>query len=106
MSRDKQLTIEVKDGELHISVGVELLSYATYGKINDRCEVGDKNYMIVKDHDKFAQSIIESLSVEEEDGTTPVHKMFDNAVDYSIGQGEITGVDYPNDPEWDGCVDE
>ncbi len=106
MSKEKQLTIEIKNDELVISIGAGLLAYATFTVINEGYGKDDKNYMVVKDRSKFAQSIIEALAIEEEDGTTPVHRMLDNALEHMVEQGEITGVDYPNDPYWDGCVDE
>lgn len=81
-AKKEQVTIEVKDGFLTIRVGVNLLchavQYAEYG--------WDDEYKI-EDKEVFAKDMAVALLSEEEDGTTPVHRIFDAAAADAIENG-------------------
>lgn len=78
MGRDSQLNIEIKNGELQISIGIDLLCFAVQTEIQD---------FKITDNDGFVQDILNELSNEEEDGTTAVHKMLDQAANSAIENG-------------------
>lgn len=42
---------------------------------------------IVTDVNLAAKSIVNALNVEEENGTTPIHRMIDYAAEYALEQG-------------------
>lgn len=78
MSKDKPLTVEIVDGVLNISLGIDILCLATQSEIYD--------FKIV-DNNGFSNNIINELLSEEEDGTTLVHRMLDEAVNNAIENG-------------------
>lgn len=94
MKRSKEpLRVSVKDGRLVISIGVETLCFAA-----EHCNLfydGEKDRYTLKVTDKatFAKEVVRALEHEEEDGTTPVHLLFDNAFEYAVGDG-CEGVEY------------
>lgn len=85
MSVKKQLTIEIIDGVLNISIGLEQLAFAVehgpdwYGdyKVDPEGE----------DYFAFGASVKTALEWEEEDGTTYVHLLLDKAVNHALEQG-------------------
>ena len=70
---DKQLEIKVEDGVLNISIGVDILAFAI---LHGDTEFGSA---IITDNNGFAKEIVRELLLEEADGGTPVHRMFDKA---------------------------
>lgn len=87
--RNQQLKVEIVDGVLNISIGVDLLIYAiTHG--SDFWP--DDDELVVTDPDVFAAEIARELENEEEDGTTLVHRMFDKAAETAVDNG-CEGVD-------------
>ena len=78
MSKDKPLTVEIVDGVLNISLGIDILCLATQSEIYD--------FKIV-DNNGFSNDIINELLSEEEDGTTLVHRMLDEAANNAIENG-------------------
>ena len=78
MSKDKPLTVEIVDGVLNISLGIDILCFATQSEIYD--------FKIV-DNNGFSNDIINELLSEEEDGTTLVHRMLDEAANNAIENG-------------------
>ena len=78
MSKDKPLTVEIVDGVLNISLGIDILCLATKSEIYD--------FKIV-DNNGFSNDIINELLSEEEDGTTLVHRMLDEAANNAIENG-------------------
>lgn len=90
--RNQQLTVEVVDGRLVISIGVDLLVHAvTHG------DGWEEDWEVI-DADKFASAIAGQLEREEEDGTTLVHRAFDDAAMAAIEDGD-DGVRFPGDDE-------
>ena len=72
------LEIEVKNGQVIISIGVETLCFATQAEIHD---------FKITNKEGFVKDLINELNAEEEDGTTLVHRMFDKAADNAIENG-------------------
>lgn len=82
----KQLAVTIKDGQLNISIGIALLAFAVQAQ--DAWPEGVR----VTDLQEFASSMARQLQKEEEDGTTPVHRMLDAAAYEVLEQGD-DGVD-------------
>ena len=78
MSKNQHLEIEIRDGRLVISIGIDLLCSAIQSEIQD--------FRIVS-NDEFVKEVINELEAEEEDGTTLVHKMLDTAANQAIENG-------------------
>ena len=85
----------IEDGNIVIRVPVESLprviegSWAT-GNL-------DVRYKIVS-LDEFAKDLTSELNREEEDGSTPVHRMFDKAINDAIEAGAF-GIEEHDDQE-------
>ena len=78
--RNQQLKVEIKAGRLEITIGVDLLCFAVeHGTGMDWLKITDK--------DVFANEIRSALLSEEEDGSTPVHRMLDAAASEAAEQG-------------------
>jgi len=82
----QQLSVKIEDGQLKISIGVALLAFA----IQTQDEWPEEFY--VSDIREFSKSLAHQLCREEEDGTTPVHRMLDAAAQEVLNQGD-NGVD-------------
>jgi len=81
--KKKQLSISVEGDELQISIGIDTLCHA--------CEVG-RQYGLgavkITDDKAFLKGIERELKHEDEDGSTPVHRLFDEAVTQMLENGE------------------
>ena len=78
--RNQPLQVEIKEGRLEITIGIDLLCFAV--------EHGSgMEWLTVTDKDVFAKEILSALRSEEEDGSTPVHRMFDAAATEACEQG-------------------
>lgn len=82
----QQLSVKIEDGQLKITIGIALLAFAVQSQ-----EQWPEEYY-VSDLREFARSMAHRLQREEEDGTTPVHRMLDAAADEVLEQGD-EGVD-------------
>lgn len=83
MSFNRPLTVVVEDGELRISIGIDTLAYA----IEMNPDQGDEQRFVITDNAEFADGVAAALQEEEEDGTTPVHLLFDAAAQAAIEAG-------------------
>ena len=88
MFKDKPLTIEVIDDIFSITIGVDTLVYAL--SYNPHFNQVPK----VTDSDAFIEAIVTELYREEEDGTTLIHHMFDEACIVAIENG-CEGIELP-----------
>ena len=84
---DSPLAIVIGGGKLVISIGVNTLASAA-----ERCERfydGEKDRYTLKvtNKAKFAREIARALQAEEEDGTTPLHVLFDDAAEAAVEDG-------------------
>jgi len=81
--REQQLEIKVINGVLSITIGIDVLCNSLeYGV--DRYFTEDVK---IVDNDLFLDDFVRELSCEEEDGTTLVHRMLDNAAYKAIENG-------------------
>jgi hypothetical protein len=78
--RNKPLTVEIVDGLLSITIGVDILCYA----IN--VAHGKQQGFNITDNDVFANEILMEL-LHEEDGVNSVHRMLDYAAQCSVEYG-------------------
>ncbi|HEV2897418.1 MAG TPA: hypothetical protein VGX71_06180 [Pseudaminobacter sp.] len=53
----------------------------------------------ITDAEAFAKCVFDALVDEEEDGTTPVHRMFEDAIREAVEQG-AEGIVFPNEREY------
>lgn len=87
--RDHGLTAEIIDGKVIISIGINVLAHA--------CEFGHPDNQAdefkIVDNDEFAKDILNEITREEEDGTTPLHRLFDQATSAAIDQGSL-GIEF------------
>jgi hypothetical protein len=67
--RDKRLTVEIVDGELRISIGVETLAEV----VDSYC-----GFEVV-DVDTLAVDVAKALCEEEDDEKTEIHRLLDEA---------------------------
>ncbi len=97
MDKNKQLTVEVKDGELSITIGVEVLAPALlYGLNYDRTEDA-RDFIKITDPNKFAEGVVDALKDEwEEDGVTLVHKMLNSAANLAV-ENATEAIVFPNE---------
>lgn len=105
MAKDKALMVEVKDGELRISVGVDTLKKAAETSPDERLCWYDANsgkYFSFKiiDSRQFAEDVARALEGEicnGGDGTNYLHELFDNACVRAIEDGSIAVDEEPNE---------
>lgn len=91
MSKEDTLKVEVVDGKLHISIGVNAMCNALEGSWYFQ-----SGPFKITDIDVFTDAVRAQLLAEEEDGTTPVHTMLDSAAEMAIEWG-CEGVDFGDD---------
>jgi hypothetical protein len=97
--RERPLEVSVEDGEIVIRIGVDTLRVAVQSCPSlERYDADSGNFLepIVLDADLFASEVVTELAREEEDGTTVVHQLFDQAFLDAIGNG-ANGVQMPGD---------
>lgn len=82
----QQLSVKIEKGQLVISIGIALLAHAVQSS-----DQWSEDFRVT-DIQEFAKSMVRRLAEEEEDGTTPVHRMFDVVADQVLEQGD-DGVD-------------
>lgn len=75
--RDELVDVQLVDGRLVITVGIDHLTSVTLLEINDR--YSEYSQVKLTDANVFADAIVGELLCEEEDGRTAVHKMLENA---------------------------
>lgn len=92
--REQALTIEIIDGRLLISIGIDALMTAVRGG-----DDWDDQQMTIVDPDVFAADIAHSLEHNErEDGTTDIHLAIDRAALDAI-EGGCTAVRFSDEGE-------
>jgi len=91
MSRDQHVNVELLEGRLVISIGIDTLATAVrwMPSIDDAFDEVEGKYIEteITDADKLAEAIAEQIDDEEEDGTTLVHRMIDKAALRAIENG-------------------
>ena len=93
------LEVKIENEELVIRVGISTLCKAVRQcpSISDAVMEADCDESVVEitDETVFAQAICDALEDEEEDGSTPVHRLLDAAADSAIEQG-CEGIEFHN----------
>lgn len=95
-ARDQGLSVELVDGRLVISIGVDALMVAVKGSRPWEEQEEDERGYAIADADGFAEDILRELEDEEEDGTTLVHIAIDAAIERALDQGSLN-IDYGKD---------
>jgi hypothetical protein len=100
VSRQQPLQVEIVDGRLIVSIGVETLAFAAENgpALEDYNELeGEFIGIRVEDPNLFAADVLRyGLDAEAEDGTTRVHEMLDAAMCEAVEQG-AEGIWFPGD---------
>lgn len=84
-NKNRRLTVKIEDGCVVIRIGIGTLAFAANNC--DRFHDGEHYGYEVTDESKFAREVVGALNAEQEDGTTPVHILLDNAFEYVVGDG-------------------
>ncbi len=91
MARDQHIQVEIIEGRLVVSIGVDTLATAVkyMPKLDEAFDEVECVYIEneITDADKLAAAIVDALDDEEEDGTTLVHRMLDKAALQAIHNG-------------------
>lgn len=90
-TKEKLLTLVIEDGQLKISIGVDILQHA--------CEIGrayGNGDIEITDQNEFLKGFVLELEREDVDGGTLLHRAFDSAVSEMLENGE-RGVDLLDD---------
>lgn len=103
MSKKQPLTVEVRDGVLTISVGIEILKSAAETAPDERlCWYDSKSdkYLSypITDPDAFANDVCSAIEAEVcvgGDGTSYLHKFFDDACVRAIEEGSLGVAEDP-----------
>jgi len=86
--RNEPLKTEIKDGQLVISIGIDMLCFAvSEGRGYGMGEISITN------NDVFVGEILRELNDESEGGSTAVHRMLDDAASQAIENG-AEGAEY------------
>jgi len=91
-NKDKPLTVEVKDNKLIISIGIDTLAFVAercphfynYDKHNN-----EEKYVTVVDNNELAHDVVRALTDEEEDGSTILHRLIDDAIEDAYEDGSL-----------------
>lgn len=89
------LTVKVTNNKLIISIGIDTLAWAA-SNVPDNGLWKDGSELIVLNSKEFADNMAIILQQEEEDGTTPVHILLENAMREVAEQGYLS-VDIKED---------
>lgn len=94
--REQGLAVEIIDGRLFVSIGVDALMVAVKGGPTWSDQEEEERGWVISDPDGFAADIVHELEDEEEDGTTLVHVMLDAAIERAVEQGSLN-IDFGKD---------
>ena len=82
-------------------MGIDVLKHATETSPDNRLcwldeESGEFVSYKILDREEFAKDVVRALCEEQEDGTTPVHILLDNAMVRAIEDGSIAISEEPS----------
>lgn len=80
------LTVEIVNHVLVIKIGIDTLAGCAQRHPDLYNDLGNER-LIVTDQAVFANEVLCGLHKEEEDGSTPVHRMLDKVILYAIEYG-------------------
>lgn len=89
---NKPLTVNIKNGVLKISIGIETLKFAAEHCENFYFPHTEQYGFVVNNSVEFAKEVCNALMEESEDGSTRVHYMLDELFGYLNEQGAL-GLD-------------
>ncbi len=100
MDRNKSLSVEIKDGQLQISVGINILKHAAETSLDHRLCWHDELTSEFVSHkviniEEFAENVLQALLEEDRDGTTAVHVFLDGAFIKAIEDGSLAVSELP-----------
>ena len=84
---DQGLRVTIDDGRLVISIGVDVLCFAAESCARFYDGEVDKYTLKITNKAMFARDVLRMLEREQEDGTTPVHTLLDNAFEAAVDDG-------------------
>jgi hypothetical protein len=90
--RAAPLEVKVGDGQLVISIGIDTLVWALRHGDDFLKYDEERNVYLgyrVTDAVGFAKDVAHVLDREDEVGTTPIHLLFDRAMDSAINDGSV-----------------
>jgi hypothetical protein len=80
--------VKIEGDEIVVRVKIDALTHALrYSQYGANYEAEHGEPMTVTDSLGFAKDVVGALEQEEEDGSTPVHQMLDDAMEWAIEQG-------------------
>jgi len=98
--KDRPLTVGLEKDELVIRIGLDILIYASERQQDFWSIMYDKTgkcpeepYVKIVDDAEFISDVISELNKEEEDGTTPIHRLLDKAVMDAYENGSLGFAD-------------
>lgn len=83
---DNKLTVDVVDGEIVIRMGIDRLAHSAV-TMQTFLDDEENPLLTVTDAGLFASDVCRALLDEEEDGTTLVDIMFDDAIKAAVEDG-------------------
>jgi len=84
---NRPLEVSIASGRLIISIGVDTLASAAERCLRFYDGERDRYTLTVTDKEKFATEVVRALQHEEEDGTTPLHVLLDDAFEAAVDDG-------------------
>ena len=101
--KDQPLTAEIKDDEIVIRVGIDVIKWALEHHkdtqpYNEKTNKYEQKW-IVSDSAEFAKDVLHAMENEEEDGTTPLIKFLDKMCMEALEDGSIGVDDAPEGTE-------
>jgi len=88
---DKPLSVEVADDMLVISIGVKALAFAVMNGDVWASMVDAEGPISIVDEAEFARDVMHELEADDDEGTTPVHALFDKAA-IAAAEGGSLGI--------------
>lgn len=82
--KDQLLKVEIVDGVLNISIGMEALKTSLE---SGRLDMSCGGEFVINDLEAFGVDFVHELNSEEEDGSTPVHLMLDQVALTNLENG-------------------
>lgn len=82
----------IEGDSIVIRVAIEALPTILDGVGTLWDEEGEPRFQVT-DPAAFAAEIVRSLNDEREDGTTRIHRMFDEALDHAVEYGDDQGIE-------------
>lgn len=91
--KDQPLTVEIKDDEIVIRVGIDVVKWALEHHrdsqpFNEETSKYEQKW-IVSDASEFAKEVLSEMDREEEDGTTPLIEFLDKMCMAALEAGSI-----------------